>query len=202
MVSKKNSRNTSSTSPLTPVPLPLGEEQKVRGEPVYLSVGYLRRAHGVHGEMVMEVLTDFPERLKPKTQVFVGKDYQPMTIVTVRNHTEGLLVKLIGLDKPEGAARYRNQMVYVTAADRPPLPKGQFYVHELIGFEVVDEEEKIIGKLSEVIQTGANDVYEVTRLDGSEILLPVISSVVLDIDADRRLIRVHLIPGLLDESDD
>ena len=107
-----------------------------------------------------------------------------------------------GVDTPEDAARYRNQLVYVTAADRPPLPKGQFYVHELIGFDVMDEEESLIGKLTEILQTGANDVYVVTRPDASEVLLPVIPSVVLNIDADRRQIRVQLIPGLLDESDD
>ena len=189
MASKKNSSNKGSGSP-------------TKGGPDYLIVGYLRRAHGVHGEMVMEVQTDFPERLKPKTKVFVGKDYQPMTIATARNHSEGLLIKLNGVDTPEDAARYRNRLVYVSAADRPPLPKGQFYVHELIGFDVVDEEESLIGKLTEIMQTGANDVYVVTRPDASEVLLPVISSVVLDIEADRRLIRVHLIPGLLDESDD
>src|ERR1700690_252317 len=98
--------------------------------------------------MVMEVHTDFPERLKPKTKVFVGNDYQPMTLATARNHGEGLLIKLNGVDTPEDAARYRNQLIYVTAADRPPLPKGQFYVHELIGFDVMDEEDKPLGKLT------------------------------------------------------
>ena len=189
MASKKNSSNKGSGSP-------------TKGEPDYLIVGYLRRAHGVRGEMVMEIHTDFPERLKPETKVFVGKDYQPMTIATARNHSEGLLIKLNGIDAPEDAARYRNQLVYVTAADRPPLPKGQFYVHELIGFEVVDEEEGLIGKLTEILQTGANDVYVVTQPDASEVLLPVIPSVVLNINADRRQIRVRIIPGLLDESDD
>ena len=189
MAPKKNSSNKGSGSP-------------TKGGPDYLIVGYLRRAHGVHGEMVMEVQTDFPERLKPKTKVFVGKDYQPMTITTARTHSEGLLIKLNGVDTPEDAVRYRNQLVYVTAGDRPPLPKGQFYVHELIGFDVVDEEEGLIGKLTEIMQTGANDVYVVTRPDAREVLLPVISSVVLDIEAERRQIRVQLIPGLLDESDD
>src|SRR5271157_6319694 len=179
MASKKNSSNKVSGSP-------------TKGEPVYLVVGYLRRAHGVRGEMVMEVQTDFPERLKPKTKVFVGKNYQLMTIASTRNHSEGLLIKLNGVDTPEDAARYRNQLVYVTAADRPPLPKGQFYVHELIGFDVVDEDQRPIGVLSEIMQTGANDVYVVTRPDASELLLPVISSVVLNIDADHRLIRVRL----------
>ena len=110
-----------------------------------------------------------------------------------------MIVKLNSVDTPEDTARYRNQLVYVTAADRPPLPKGQFYVHELIGFDVVDEDQKSIGKLTEIMQTGANDVYVVTRLDGKEILLPVISSVVLNIDADRRLIRVHLLDGLIED---
>jgi 16S rRNA processing protein RimM len=189
MASQKNSSKIGSGSP-------------ANGEPVYLMVGYLRRAHGVRGEMVMEVHTDFPERLKARTKVFVGEHYQPMLIGSARKHHEGLLIKLNGIDTPEDAARYRNQLVYVTAADRPPLPKGQFYVHELIGFDVVDDEKNSIGVLTEIMQTGANDVYVVKRPDASEVLLPVIPSVVLEIDADRRFIRVHLIPGLLDESDD
>jgi 16S rRNA processing protein RimM len=66
----------------------------------------------------------------------------------------------------------------------------------------VDEEEGLIGKLTEILQTGANDVYVVTQPDASEVLLPVIPSVVLNINADRSQIRVRIIPGLLDESDD
>ena len=186
MASKKNSSKKASGSP-------------ANGEPVYLIVGYLRRAHGVRGEMVMEVQTDFPERLKAKVKIFVGEHYQPMNISSARNHSEGLLIKLDGVDTPEDAARYRNQLVYVMAADRPSLPNGQFYIHELIGFDVVDEDQESIGVLSEIMQTGANDVYVVTRPDSSEVLLPVIPSVVLNIDAERRLIRVHLLDGLIED---
>jgi len=188
MVSKKNSSHKDSGSPNT-------------GEPVYLIVGYLRRAHGVHGEMVMQVITDFPARLKAKSKVFVGKHYHPMTVQSIRAHSEGMIIKFDEFHNPEDTANYRNQFVYVTSADRPKLPKGQFYIHELVGFDVVDEEEKSFGTLSDVLQTGANDVYVVTQPDGKEILLPVIASVVLDIDADRHVIHVHLIPGLLDESE-
>jgi len=186
MASKKNSSTTQSGSP-------------TNGEPIYLVVGYLRRAHGVRGEMVMEVHTDFPERLEPKTKVFVGGDYQPMTIAAVRGHSEGLLIKLEGLDTPEAASRYRNQLVYVTAADRPKLPEGRYYHHELIGFDVVDEAEKSMGRLTEIMQTGANDVYVVTRPDASEILVPVVPSVVLSIETEHRLIRVHVPDGLIEE---
>ncbi len=183
MVSKKNSSKTSSGSP-------------IHGEPAYLSVGYLRRAHGVRGEMVMEVITDFPERLKARTKVFVGEDFQPMKIASVRHHHEGLLIKFEGLDRPEDTARFRNQVVYVSVKDRPPLPEGQFYIHELIGFDVMDDEGRLVGKLNDIIQTGANDVYVVVTPEEKEILLPVIPSVVLELDADRRLIRVHLMDGL------
>lgn len=148
----------------------------------------------------MELHTDFPERLKEGARVYVGETFRPMQIVDTRTHNAGLIVKFDGLEDPEEAGRYRNLWVYVTAADRPPLPEGQYYHHELVGFEVVDEHDQQIGTLAEILQTGANDVYVVTRKDGSETLLPVIPSVVLEIQTDRHRILVRLIPGLLDES--
>jgi 16S rRNA processing protein RimM len=188
MAAKKTSGNVGTGSPLT-------------GEPVYLAVGHLRRPHGVHGEMVMEVHTDFPERIKKGAKVFVGESHQAMTIEGARFHNEGMIVKFKDVNTPEDVGRYRNQLVYVSAADRPPLPKGQYYYHELIGFAVVDEEDRAIGTLTEIMQTGANDVYVVTQPDAREILLPAIPSVILDIEADRRLMRVHLLDGLLENDE-
>lgn len=190
MAARKKARNAGSGSPST-------------GEPEYLLVGSLRRPHGVRGEMVMEVLTDFPERLKPETKVFVGPSRNPVVIEGARIHGEGLLIKFEGVGTPEEAGRYRNQAVYVTAGDRPPLPDGQFYEHQVIGFSVVeDESNELIGTLSGIMRTGANDVYVVARPDGSEVLLPVIASVVLKLDAGTRTIRVHLLPGLIDDAEE
>ena len=169
------------------------------GEPEYLVVGFLRRPHGLHGEMVMEIHTDFPERLKPETEVYIGDSYEKQLISNVRIHNEGLLIKFRDLETPEFAGRYRNESVYVKAADRPALPDGQYYHHELIGFKVVDEKEELIGTLLEIMQTGANDVYVVRRADRREVLLPVIASVVIAVDTGNRQIRVRSIPGLLDE---
>jgi 16S rRNA processing protein RimM len=163
-------------------------------------VGSLRRAHGVRGEMIMEVLTDFPERLKPGTPVFVGTGHQPMVLESTRPHNEGLIIRFQGVRSPEEAGRYRNQDVYVTTADRPALPEGHYYEHQVIGFSVVeDDSTETIGTLSEIMHTSANDIYVVKRTDGKEVLLPVIASVVLRIDASQRTIRVHLLPGLLDD---
>ncbi len=186
MVGRKKARTTGSGSP--PV-----------GEPEYLLVGSLRRAHGVRGEMVMEILTDFPERLKPGTGVYVGPSHRSMMIQGARVHSEGMLIKLEGVDSPEDAARFRNQPVYVTTASRPPLPEGHYYEHQVIGFTVVDDETgESIGTLSGIMRTGANDVYVVERENGGEVLLPVIASVVLSLDAESHTVHVHLLPGLID----
>ncbi|HTP00143.1 MAG TPA: ribosome maturation factor RimM [Anaerolineales bacterium] len=172
------------------------------GEPEYLVVGSLRRAHGVRGEMVMEVLTDFPERLMPGTKVFVGPSHRSMVIAGTRSHSEGLLIKFDHVDNPEEAGRCRNQMVYVTTSDRPPLPEGQYYEHQVIGFSVIDDDSGVsIGSLSGIMRTGANDIYVVARPGGGEVLLPVIASVVLSIDAQSRTIHVHLLPGLVEDAE-
>jgi len=178
-----------------------GSGSPVDGEPVYLAIGHLRRSHGVHGEIVMEVHTDFPERIKKGAKVFVGESHDAMVIAGARFHNEGLIVKFQGVDTPEDAGRFRNLWVYVASADRPSLPEGQYYFHELIGLQVVDEKDEPLGELTEVMETNANNVYVVTRFDGSEVLLPAIPSVILNVEMGRRLMRVHLLDGLLDNPD-
>lgn len=166
------------------------------GEPLYLSVGFLRRPHGVQGEIIMDLHTDFPERMKVGRKLFVGETYQPMTLTSVRPHQSGLLVKFKDIQTPEEAGKYRNQWVFIQAKDAPPLPDGKIYQYELIGFKVVDENENPLGTLTEILETGANDVYVVKDDAGKELLLPNIPSVILDLDAGRRLLKVHLLEGL------
>jgi 16S rRNA processing protein RimM len=150
--------------------------------------------------MVMQVITDFPERLKPEAQLFLGESRKPVVLLSARAHNRGLLVRLSGVDTPEAAGTLRNQSLYVRAADRPRLSTGEFYHHQLIGLNVVNEADESIGTLSEILQTGANDVYVVRRANGSEVLLPVIAAVVIAVEPDRGRIRVRAIPGLLEGS--
>lgn len=166
------------------------------GEPVYLTVGFLRRPHGLRGEIIMDLHTDFPERLKRGRKMFVSEEHKPVTIQSVREHQNGVLIKFHGIDTTEDAGQYRNQWVYVKAKDLPPLPEGQIYQHELYGFKVVDDQDNVLGELVEIIETGANNVYVVRDGSGRELLLPAIPSVILDLDTGRRLMRVHLLEGL------
>ena len=166
------------------------------GEPVYLVVGFLRRAHGLRGELIMDLHTDFPERLKSGRKLFVGEEYRPVELASARTHAKGMLVKFKGIESPEEAGLFRNQWVYVRASDVPSLPEGKLYQHELFGFEVVDENGEALGQLVEILETGANDVYVVRNETGKEILLPAIPSVILELDAPRRVMRVHVLEGL------
>jgi 16S rRNA processing protein RimM len=168
------------------------------GEPVYLAVGAFRRAHGVRGDLLLAVLTDFPERLKPGTYIFIGDKKQPLKITRRRPHNDGIILGFDGIPNAEVAAKYHGQTVYVKAEDRPPLPEGEYYHHQIIGLIVVDESGTNLGVVTEIIETGANDVYVITGADKREILLPALKEVLLDVNLETKTMRVHLLPGLVD----
>ena len=167
------------------------------GEPAFLVVGKLRHPHGVRGEILLEVLTDFPERLQPGVTVLVGEEHQPLRLRSRRVHNKGLLVGFDGYNVPETVGALRNALVYVNTADRPPLPEGEYYHHQLLGLRVVDDEGHELGRLIEILTTKANDIYMVRGESGPDILLPAIESVILDIDLQNGLMQVHLLPGLV-----
>jgi len=183
MTARKRATNADSGSPSN-------------GEPEYLLVGNLGRPHGLQGEILMQPITDFPERLKQGATVHLGRDRTRTTIVGVRQHADGLLLHFQGIDSRDAAALHRNQQVWVLTRDRPPLPSGHFYHHELLGLPVVDDAFGHIGTLAEILQTGANDVYVVQDDAGREVLLPAVAGVVLDLNPKLGVIRVRIPKGI------
>ena len=157
----------------------------------FVAIGKLRRPHGVKGDMLFEVMTDFPDRIKSGKSVFVGDGYREEKITAKRNHHIGMILHLEGYDSPEDAGVLRNQLVYASIADLPDLPDGEIYFHKLIGMSVVTVEGDIIGILNEIMETGANDVLIIQGPDGGEILLPDIESVVLGVDTEKDQIVVQ-----------
>lgn len=155
-------------------------------EPVFVALGFLRRSHGVHGEMVMDILTDFPERLRPNRTVYLGEEHAPHRLGSVRMANKVMLVSIKGFLTPEEAARFRNTYVYIRAESLPALPEDAYYYHELVGIAVMDETGKPLGELKEIIETGANDVYVVRNEAGAALLLPAIADVVLKVDIERQ----------------
>ena len=166
------------------------------GEPEYLVIGFLRRPFGVSGEILMDLHTDFPERFRTGRKIYVGDEYKPMTLASVRPHGENMLVRLRGVNTPEVAGQFRNTWIFIKTKDAPPLPEGKYYQYQLLGLKVVDETDHLLGTLTEILATGANDVYVVKDEAGKEILLPAIPSVILDVQPEAGVIRVHLLEGL------
>jgi len=162
----------------------------VSGEPVFLLVGKLRRTHGIKGDMLMDLTTDFPERIRPHKVLYVGDDYEPLVVRSIRKANIQVIIGFEGFPTCEDAARLRNQPVYVKVSELPKLPEGEFYHHELIGLNVVTEEGLVLGKLVEILETGANEVYVVHGESNEDLLLPAIKSVILEILPEKGEMRV------------
>jgi len=167
------------------------------GEPVFLVVGKLRRPHGVRGEIQMDIVTDFPERLAAGVTVFIGEDHQPTRISSCRWHQDSMLVAFHGISDRDEAGILRNCLVYVRADEIPPLEEGEYYHHELIGLGVREDIGTYLGVVTGILETGANDILVVTSENGAEALLPMIDEVVLNVDLKEGEVLVHLLPGLL-----
>jgi 16S rRNA processing protein RimM len=165
-------------------------------EPRLLAVGRVLRPHGLRGELRVELLTDYPERFALHRLLYLGPTAQPYELEAVRFHKEAALIKLVGCDDRDAAGLLRGQLVQIPMDQAVPLEDGEYYLFQVIGLEVVTDAGESLGRVVEVIDTHANDVYLVRGPRG-EVLLPAIADVVQEIDWEARRIRVTLLPGLL-----
>jgi 16S rRNA processing protein RimM len=165
-------------------------------EPVFVVVGIGRRPHGLRGEMLVQVISDDPERLQPGANLTLGPQHLPVTINSARQHNQGLLIAFEEYPTREAIEPFRNVPLYVHVDELPALAEGEFYAHQLVGLQVVDEAGQDLGRLVDVLETGANDVYVVHSATGAELLLPAIEDVILKIDLENGQVRVRLLPGM------
>ncbi|HOW91799.1 MAG TPA: ribosome maturation factor RimM [Anaerolineaceae bacterium] len=161
------------------------------GEPVYLAVGRLRRAHGIKGEILFEMTTEQHDNIAPGRSFFIGENKIPVTIATIRQNNKLWLIALEGYTSNESVQIFRNQTLYADAAQLLPLPRGRYYHHEVIGMKVEDEQHIELGFVTEILVTGANDVYVVKAPDDSDMLIPAVKAVVLNIDPEKRVITIR-----------
>lgn len=171
------------------------------GEPEFLAVGKLLRPHGLRGELHLAVWTDFPERLQPGVILYAGEARHPLQIRSIRGHALEPVIAFEEIGDRETAAQFRNQVLFVPTASLPPLPEDEIYLHQLIGLQVIrDEDEAPLGVIAEIIETGANDVFVVRRPNRPDWLLPDIASVVLQINLQKGEMRICPLPGLLPDA--
>ena len=166
-----------------------------------LVVGRVGRAHGVRGEVTVDVRTDDPE-----SRFVVGATLRtdpaaagPLTIASTRPHQGRLLVRFEDVSDRNGADGLRGVLlvVEVTEEDRPPDPE-EFYDHQLVGLQVHDHAGDVVGEVAEVLHHPAHDVLVVRREEGPDALVPFVAELVPEVDLERGRVTVADRPGLLD----
>lgn len=166
-------------------------------EPRFLVIGRIVKPHGINGEVRVEIHTDLPERFTWLETVYLGKD-EPYVIAvkSVRFHKGWALLKLDGYDSREDAEELRSKWLQVPYDEGVPLEEGEYYLYEAVGLSVYTDGGEYLGDVTEILETGANNVFAIHGPQG-EILLPDTAEVIREIDFDARRVLVHLLPGLI-----
>ena len=164
--------------------------------PPFLAVARVRRPFGVQGELLLEILTDFPRRLQQAERLYVGGEHRAYTVTSLRRHGEDMLLRLEEISDRDRAEMLRGEALFIRTDDLPPLPPGVFYLHQIEGLEVITEQGENLGRVKEVLKTGANDVYVVQGEKG-EILLPAIPQVIREVRLEQGKMVVQLMEGLV-----
>lgn len=162
-------------------------------------VGVITSPHGIKGEAKVYTTTDNPERLRKLKQVYAaikGKD-TVLEIETVRLQKNMALIKFRQFNTPEEINILRNTDLFVDRENATPLKENENYIADLIGLNVVDEDNNIIGTVTDVFPTGANHVMEVD-IGEKRVLFPYIRQCILDVNLEEKIIKVHVLDGLLD----
>ena len=178
-----------------PEPSRRGSEIQQCSKSRFSNLGVIVKPHGVRGELSVSIfLQDMPQ-MEEISLVYLGPETQPRELQSARFHQGNLLLKVVGCDDRSTADAMRGMEVWIESADKGPLGRDEYYVHDLVGLNVVDEHGDHLGVLVEVIITGANDVYRVD-CDQGEILLPAIKDVVREVHTAAGEMRVRLLPGM------
>jgi 16S rRNA processing protein RimM len=164
----------------------------------YLAIGRVVRAHGVRGELSVAVLTDFPERFETTDWVYIGDEYEAEAyrLEKYRWHKKNVLLTLAGITNRTQAEQLRGQLIQVPIEKAVPLPEGDYYLYQLTGLQIITIDGTVLGTVTNILETGANDVYVVDN-GQRELLLPAIPDVVKSINLEKGQIVVELIDGLI-----
>jgi 16S rRNA processing protein RimM len=165
--------------------------------PTFLEIGIITRPHGIAGEIKVQTSPEYLQALEGVRSVYLDGSSQPTRIQSQRIHQNSILLRLEKVATRSDAEALRGVRVAIKFRELPKLKEGEYYSHELVGIQVIDGSGQTLGTVSEVLATGSNDVYVVKPLEGKELLLPAIDSVVHAIDLERRTMCVSVPDGLI-----
>ena len=161
----------------------------------FLQVGVISSTHGVRGEVKVFPTTNEKERFLDLDSVILdtGKERLTLEIEGVKFFKQFAILKFKGFDNINDIEKYKGKSLWIPREQAVPLSEDEYYIADLLGMDVVLED----GRLEDVIETGANDVYVVRTEEGQEVLLPAIKECVLQVEVERNQMRIHLMKGLI-----
>lgn len=165
----------------------------------YLRVGVISSTHGIKGEVKVFPTTDDSKRFENLKEVILdtGKEYIPLEIAGVKYFKKLVILKFKGIDNINDIEKYKGKDLLVTRENALELKEDEYFIFDLIDSDVITEDGNKLGVLTEILTTGANDVYVVKTDNNKEILLPAIKECILNVDVSNKKITVHLMDGLL-----
>ena len=165
----------------------------------FLQVGVISSTHGVRGEVKVFPTTNEKERFLDLDSVILdtGKERLSLEIEGVKFFKQFAILKFKGFDNINDIEKYKGKSLWIPREQAVPLSEDEYYIADLLGMDVVLEDGKYLGRLEDVIETGANDVYVVRTEEGQEVLLPAIKECVLQVEVERNQMRIHLMKGLI-----
>lgn len=166
----------------------------------YLQVGVISSTHGIRGEVKVFPTTDDVTRFKACKELMMdtGKEKLMLEVESVKFFKQFAILKFKGIDSINEIEKYKGKGLFVTRQNAVKLKKDEYYIADLIGLCVREENGSEIGRLTDVLETGANDVYVIHMTDGRELLLPAIKECVLEVNIEEQYMNIHVMEGLLD----
>ncbi|MFI3209116.1 MAG: ribosome maturation factor RimM [Eubacteriales bacterium] len=164
-----------------------------------LQVGVISSTHGIRGEVKVFPTTDDLNRFKKLKEVILdtGKQQLPLEIEGVKFFKKFAILKFKGIDNINDVEKYKGMNLLVTREHAVKLQKDEYFIADMIGMEVYTEEGELFGTLDDVLQTGANDVYEIKNKKYGAVLVPAIKECIIDVNIEDRKMVIHLMDGLI-----
>lgn len=165
----------------------------------WAAIGTIVGAFGIHGDLKVQPLTDFPERFEHTPTVYVGAAHTPRRVASARIHGRLVIVHLEGVETATDAQKLRGDKLSIPSGELLALPQDAYYLHDLIGLRVVHVDGTPLGEVTDVLTGGGNDLFVIREPSGGEVLLPAVKEFVKSVDIPGGVIRVAPIPGLFDD---
>ena len=162
----------------------------------YLVIGRCVGAYGLDGELRIQILSDFPERFLKLQSVAIGEQLRPYQVVSARESGDFAYLRVVGVTTAAAASKLRDELLYIPIAEAETPPEGSLFWYELIGMRTITEAGELLGTVTDILLTGANDVYVVSTPAGGELLIPAVDEFVTAIDKRTATITVRLAPGM------